>query len=241
MLQQQVNAFVQQVRGQLIVSCQALPHEPLFGAEIMARMAIAAKAGGAAGIRANSPVDITAIRAAVDLPIIGLYKVVIPGFDVYITPTVGDAQQVAAAGADLIAVDATQRPRPDFEDLAAFFAAVHAATGKPILADVSTVEEGLAAEAAGADLVSTTMSGYTPYSPQLPGPDFAIVRTLAQQLKVPLLAEGRYHTPEQVVEAFAAGATAVVVGGAITRPQEITRRFVGALTKQPAGIKGSHA
>jgi N-acylglucosamine-6-phosphate 2-epimerase len=229
MLQQQVNAFVQQIRGRLIVSCQALPHEPLFGAEIMARMAVAAQAGGAVAIRANTPVDIAAIRAAVDLPIIGLNKVDLPGFDVYITPTVGDAQQVAAAGADLIAVDATQRPRPDFADLAAFFAAVHAATGRPILADVSTVEEGLAAEAAGADLVSTTMSGYTPYSPQLPGPDLAIVRALAQQLKIPLLAEGRYHTPELALGALAAGATAVVVGSAITMPQDITRRFVRAL------------
>jgi N-acylglucosamine-6-phosphate 2-epimerase len=240
MLQQQVDAFVQRVRGRLIVSCQALPHEPLFGAEIMARMAVAAQDGGAAGIRANSPVDIAAIRASVDLPIIGLYKVIMPAYDVYITPTVGYAQAVAAAGADVIAVDATQRRRPDYADLAGFIAAVHAATGRPILADVSTIEEGLAAEAAGADLVSTTMSGYTPYSPQLPGPDVALVCALAQQLTIPLLAEGRYHTPEQVLQAFAAGATAVVVGGAITRPQEITRRFVSALENLPAGTKGSH-
>jgi len=241
MLQQQVDAFVQRVHGRLIVSCQALPDEPLFGAAIMAGMAVAAQSGGAAAIRANSPADIAAIRAAVDLPIIGLYKVVVPGYDIYITPTVSHAQEVAAAGADLIAVDATQRPRPAFTDLAGFFAAVHAATGRPILADVSTVEEGLAAAAAGADMVSTTMSGYTPYSPQLSGPDFAIVRALARQLRIPLLAEGRYHTSEQVVEALAAGATAVVVGGAITRPQEITRRFVSALERQPAGTKGGKA
>lgn len=241
MLQPQVDAFVQHVRGGLIVSCQALPHEPLFGSAIMARMAVAAQAGGATAIRANSPADIAAIRAAVELPIIGLYKVIMPGYDVYITPAVEHAQDVAAAGADVIAVDATQRPRPAFADLASFFAAVHAATGRPILADVSTVAEGLAAAAAGADLVSTTMSGYTPYSPQLPGPDLAIVRALAQQLKIPLLAEGRYHTPEQVLDAFAAGALAVVVGGAITRPQEITRRFVSALENQPTGTKGRKA
>ena len=105
----------------------------------------------------------------------------------------------------------------------------------PILADISTYEEGLAAEAAGADLVSTTMSGYTPYSPDLPGPDIDLVRRLAAVLKVPLVAEGRYHTPDQVVQALEAGATAVVVGGAITRPQEITRRFVGAIGRAAAG------
>lgn len=224
-----VESFIARVRGGLIVSCQALPHEPLHGAGIMARMALAAQEGGAVAIRANMPEDIAAIHAAVTLPIIGLYKVVLPDYDVYITPTVASAQEVAAAGADVIAADATQRPRPDFAELADFFAAVRTATGCLILADVSTAAEGLAAEAAGADLVSTTMSGYTPYSPQLSGPDLAIVRELASRLKVPLLAEGRYHTPEQVRLALEAGATAVVVGGAITRPQEITRRFVSAL------------
>ena len=224
-----VDSLIEQVRGGLIVSCQALPHEPLHGAAIMARMALAAQEGGAVAIRANTPEDIAAIRAAVALPIIGLYKVMMPGYDVYITPTLASAQAVAAAGADVIAVDATRRPRPEFAHLADFFAAVRAATGCLILADVSTTDEGLAAEAAGADLVSTTMSGYTPYSPHLPGPDLAIVRELAGRLQVPLLAEGRYHTPEQVRMALEAGAAAVVVGGAITRPQEITRRFVAAL------------
>jgi N-acylglucosamine-6-phosphate 2-epimerase len=229
MLQMQVEAFVNQVTGRLIVSCQALPHEPLFGAEIMARMALAAQQGGAAAIRANSPSDISAIRAALGLPIIGLHKVEMTGYEVYITPTLACAQEVTAAGADIIAVDATQRPRPEFDHLAEFIAAIHAETGRPVLADISTYEEGLAAEAAGADLVSTTMSGYTSYSPRLPGPDLELVARLATRLKVPLLAEGRYHTPQQVVQAFAAGATAVVVGGAITRPQEITRRFVAAI------------
>lgn len=229
MLQMQVEAFRNQVAGRLIVSCQALPHEPLFGAEVMARMALAAQQGGAAAIRANSPADIRAIRAALSLPIIGLHKVEMPGYEVYITPTLACAQEVAAAGADIIAVDATQRPHPEFDHLAEFIAAIHAATGRPVLADISTYEEGLAAEAAGADLVSTTMSGYTVYSPGLLGPDLELVARLAARLKVPLLAEGRYHTPQQVVQAFTAGATAVVVGGAITRPQEITRRFVAAI------------
>jgi N-acylglucosamine-6-phosphate 2-epimerase len=221
--------FLARVRGRLIVSCQALPHEPLFGSAIMARMALAAAQGGAAAIRANTPQDIAAIRAAVPLPIVGLFKVDVEGYDIYITPRLADAVAVAKAGADVIAIDATARPRPDYASLGGYIAAIHAATGKLVLADISTFDEGLAAAAAGADLVSTTMSGYTPYSPALAGPDLDLVAALAGALSVPLLAEGRYHTPDQVVAAFSAGATAVVVGGAITRPQEITSRFVAAV------------
>lgn len=225
----QVAAFVHQVRGGLIVSCQALPDEPLFGSAIMARMAIAARQGGGRAIRANTPVDIGAIRAAVELPIIGLYKAVLPGYEVYITPTLAHARAVAEAGAEIIAIDATARQRPEFSALSDFISAIHTHTGCLVLADISTVDEGIAAEAAGADLVSTTMSGYTDYSAHLPGPDLELVQALAPVLSVPLIAEGRYHTPEQVVQALAKGATAVVVGGAITRPQEITRRFVAAI------------
>lgn len=228
-MEQQLQQFIAQVRGRLIVSCQAQPHEPLHGAAIMARMAVAVAQGGAAAIRANTPADIAAIRAAVDLPIVGLYKVDVQGYDVYITPRLADACAVAEAGADVIAIDATARPRPEYETLADYIAAIHAATGRLVMADVATFAEGMAAEAAGADLVSTTMSGYTPDSPRLSGPDLELVRRLAGALAVPLIAEGRYHTPEQVVAALEAGATAVVVGGAITRPQEITQRFVGAL------------
>jgi N-acylglucosamine-6-phosphate 2-epimerase len=217
------------VRGRLIVSCQALPHEPLYGSAIMARMAVAAAQGGAAAIRANTPQDIAAIHAAVYLPIVGLFKVDVAGYDIYITPRLADACAVADAGASVIAIDATQRPRPEYESLAEYVAAIHAATGLPVMADISTFDEGIAAAAAGADIVSTTMSGYTPYSPVQPGPDLDLVGRLAAVLTVPLVAEGRYHAPEQVVQALTAGATAVVVGGAITRPQEITHRFVNAI------------
>jgi N-acylglucosamine-6-phosphate 2-epimerase len=222
-------AFVNQVRGGLIVSCQALPDEPLYGAENMARMALAAKLGGARAIRANTPVDIAAIRTAVELPIIGLYKDDIPGYPVYITPTLDHARQVAEAGADIIAIDATARPRPEPGSLADFIATIHDQTGCPVLADISTLAEGLAAAAAGADLISTTMSGYTAYSPQEAEPDLTLVQELAAAVEIPVLAEGRYRLPEQVHQAVAAGALAVVVGGAITRPQEITRWFVAAL------------
>jgi N-acylglucosamine-6-phosphate 2-epimerase len=218
--------FVEQVRGRLIVSCQALAHEPLHGAAIMARMALAAQEGGAAAIRANSPDDVRAICAAVDLPVIGLYKEDIAGYPVYITPTLAHARQIGQAGAGVIAIDATARPRPQPGTLAEYIAAIHDQTGCLVLADISTEEEGIAAEAAGADMVSTTMSGYTDYSPQQRDPDLALVAALAQRLTVPLLAEGRYRLPEQVVAALKMGATAAIVGGAITRPQEITRWFV---------------
>ncbi len=216
------------LRGGLIVSCQALPGEPLFGADIMARMAIAAEAGSAAGIRANSPADIQAIRAATALPLIGLSKVDVAGYDVYITPTLADAVAVSEAGADIIALDATDRPHPE-GTLASFIQRVKEATGKLVLADISTPDEALTAQDAGADLVSTTMSGYTPHSPQFSGPDLDLVRRLASLLTVPLLAEGRIATPEQARAALDAGAWAVVVGGAITRPQQITERFMKAI------------
>jgi N-acylglucosamine-6-phosphate 2-epimerase len=206
----------------LVVSCQALEDEPLYGAEIMAAMARAARMGGAAGIRANTPVDIAAIRAAVELPLIGFEQV-------YITPTLEHAAAVARAGADLIALDATARPHPHGLDAAGLIVAVRAQTGKLVLADVSTYEEGLAAYRAGAEAVSTTLSGYTPYSLQQEAPDFELVRRLSSDLPIPVIAEGRIITPEQARQALEAGAFAVVVGGAITRPQQITRRFAAAV------------
>ncbi|MEO7716613.1 MAG: N-acetylmannosamine-6-phosphate 2-epimerase [Capsulimonas sp.] len=221
-------SLAERLRSGLIVSCQALPGEALFGGEIMAKLAVAAERGGAVGIRANSPVDIAAIRAVTTLPIIGLYKVDVADYDVYITPTLRDAQAVADAGADMIALDATDRPHPE-GTTAEFIAAVRAATGLPVLADISTFDEGVAAQAAGAEFVSTTMSGYTPYSPQLEGPDLELVTRLASALDVPLFAEGRIHTPEQARAALDAGAFAVIVGGAITRPQQITERFARAV------------
>lgn len=221
--------LAERLRGGLIVSCQALPHEPLFGAEIMARLAVAAQNGGAIGIRANSPVDIAAIHAVCSLPLIGLSKVELPGSDVYITPTLADALAVAMAGADIIALDATARPRPEGGDAAGFIRRVQEATGHPVLADISTEDEALAAQEAGVEFVSTTMSGYTSYSPQQTEPDLALIRRLAPQMRVPLIAEGRIATPEQARAALDAGAWAVIVGGAITRPQQITERFARAV------------
>ncbi len=220
--------FIKQVEHQLIVSCQALPDEALFGSEIMARMAIAAAQGGACAIRANTPEDVHAIRQAVTLPIIGLYKDKQLGYDIIITPTLRHALDIAAAGADVVAVDSTSRPHPD-GDLADFYSKIHAQSNCLIMADISTLEEGLAAEAAGADMLSTTLSGYTSYSPQQDQPDLALVSGLAVRSKIPVIAEGRYHTPEQAKQAIQNGALSVVVGGAITRPRQITERYVKAI------------
>ncbi len=218
-----------ELRGKLVVSCQALPGEPMYGSEIMARMALAAQMGGAAAIRANTPEDVRAIRAAVKLPIIGLYKVVIPGFDVYITPTLTHAIKIAEAGAEIISIDATQRPHPEGVPLAEYIRRIKAETGCAILADISTIDEAVHAEESGADMVASTLSGYTPYSPQIPGPDLELVSQMAQRIKIPCLAEGRYNCPDQAAEALRLGAYAVIVGGAITRPAEITTHFVQAM------------
>jgi N-acylglucosamine-6-phosphate 2-epimerase len=219
-------------QGGLIVSCQALEDEPLHGAHMMAAMARAAVQGGAAAIRANSPADIAAIRAAVDLPIIGLYKETLPGCPVFITPTLRHAVAVAEAGADIIALDATLRPHPDGQDTPTLIHQVKAATGKPVLADVATFADGLAAWLAGADAVSTTLSGYTPDSPQQEEPDFDLLAHLAGQLPVPVIAEGRISTPDQAAHALNLGAFAVVVGSAITRPQWITRQYTRRIARR---------
>jgi N-acylglucosamine-6-phosphate 2-epimerase len=214
------------LEGGLIVSCQAEAHEPLHGAAIMAAMAVAAAEGGAVGIRANGPEDIRAIRQAVDLPIIGILKVDLAEYEVRITPRLQDARHVAQAGADIVALDATARPRPDFESLADFIQAVRGQTGCPVMADISTFDEGIMAARAGADLVGTTLSGYTPYSRQEADPDMALVERLAGELDLPVIAEGKIATPAQARHALDLGAFAVVVGAAISRPQWITRQFV---------------
>jgi len=227
-----VHPLLQRLAGGLIVSCQALPDEPLFGAEHMAAMARAASQGGAVGIRANSPLDIAAIRRVVTLPLIGLDKQQIAGYEVYITPTLKAARQVSLAGADIIALDATLRPHPEGKTAATLITEVRATLKKPVLADVDSLEAGAAAQAAGAEAVSTTLSGYTQSSPKLDGPDFGLIENLVKELTVPVIAEGRFWSRDEVKRAFDLGAFAVVVGAAITRPQLITRSFVEAIHRK---------
>lgn len=217
----------QQIKRQCIVSCQALEDEPLHGSYIMARMAIAAKEGGAAGIRANSPEDIRAIKEVCDLPLIGIYKKDDPDSWVRITPTFSDAVAVIEAGADIIGLDVTGMERPKGEHVEDIIAKIRAHYPDVfILADVSTFDEGVHAMDLDVDFVSTTLSGYTPYSRQLEGPDLKLIRDLSQLQRVPVIAEGRIWTIEDCQDSLQAGAFAVIIGTAITRPQDITKRFV---------------
>ena len=214
----------------LIVSCQAYEGDPLFGARIMAAMACAAEEGGAVGIRANSPDDIAAIRAATALPIVGLYKLYAPGSEVYITPTCESATAIARAGSDMLAIDATPRLRHDDTTLAQLIKFIHDELGKPVMADVSCVEDAMLAESLGADVISTTLAGYTQHGrPKLAGPDVDFLAEVVRRVRLPVVAEGRYHEPHQAAQAMQRGAYAVVVGSAITRPEDITRRFAAAM------------
>lgn len=214
----------------LIVSAQALEDEPLHGGDTMAKMAIAARSAGAIGIRTNGVHDIRAIKAAVELPVIGLIKRTIPGSDVFITPTAEEVAAIADAGAEIVAMDATDR-EGRLEKAAELFALAHR-RGMAVMADVSTYEEGVAAARLGADFVGTTLSGYTPYSARQEGPDLELIRRLSADLDVPLVAEGRIWTPEEAVAALDAGADYVVVGSAITRPQLIAARYVAAIRRK---------
>ncbi|GAA2164620.1 N-acetylmannosamine-6-phosphate 2-epimerase [Pedococcus bigeumensis] len=215
------------IRGGLVVSCQAYPGEPMRTPDTMSRVAQAAVRGGAVGIRAQGLDDIAAIRAAVDLPLIGLWKD--GGDDVFITPTLRHAIAVAQAGAHVVAIDGTSRPRPDGRTLAETIKAIHDDTGVLVMADCSTFDEGMAAAASGADLVGTTLAGYTAYTSKGNGPDLDLVARLAAALDVPVVAEGRIHSPTQAAAAISAGAWAVVVGTAITHPTTITDWFATAV------------
>ncbi len=214
--------------GSIVVSAQARTDNPLHGSAFMAAMARAAAEGGASAIRANGPADIAAIKVAVRLPVIGLLKRKTAGYPVEITPSLSDAQLVATAGADIVAIDATNRAR-DGQALDQLLPAVRRL--RPVLADIADLPQGLAAAALGASAVATTLSGYTAETQTTRDapPDLELVAALARTLTIPVLAEGRFWTLEQVHAAFAAGAHAVVIGTAITNPREITRRFVGSL------------
>ena len=214
-------------RGALMVSCQARADNPLHGPHFMAAMARAAEQGGAAGFRANGEEDIAAIRAASRLPIIGIVKQFDARFPVYITPSLASAKIAAAAGADMIALDATPRPR-DGEALEDLIGRIKRETGRPVMADIATLAEALDAQELGADCVATTLAGHTAGTQARAGPDLALVSALVAALRIPVVAEGRYETPDHVRAALARGAYAVVVGTAITNPREITRRFAAA-------------
>jgi len=229
-----VTDALERVRGGLVVSVQAVAGSPLAAPEHLAAIARAAELGGAVGIRTEGLAAVTAIREAVDVPVIGLVKRRVSGSEVYITPELEDGLAVAEAGGDLVAVDATERARPDGSSGAEFVAALAAELPGRIVADVDRLSAGAAAARAGAAAVATTLSGYTSATSST-APDIPLVAQLAQEVSVPVLAEGRYASPESVSEAFAAGAFAVVVGTAITDPGALTRRLAAAT---PRGADG---
>jgi glucokinase-like ROK family protein len=221
---------VERLRGGLIVSCQANAPDVLYGSQSMALMASAAEAGGAVGIRANGPADVAAIRQVVRLPIIGIYKQDLPGYGIRITPNLDAARAVVAAGADIVALDATRRgPEEGRLPATELIRQVKTTLNVPVMADISTFEEGVAAAEAGADIVASTLSGYTAYSPMQEVPDFDLVARLVQAVPVPVIAEGRIATPQDAQRMVGLGCLAVVVGSMITRPRWIVEHYVAAL------------
>lgn len=227
------NEILQRIKHKLIVSCQALDNEPLYSSFIMEKMAVAAQEGGAAGIRANSPEDIKEIKKAVQLPIIGLYKVEYDDSEVYITPTMKEVDALMEVGADIIALDATKRVRPNGQSLEEFFHQVKKKyPDQMFMADTSCYEEGVKAKELGFDIIGTTMSGYTEYTKGTVLPNYGLMQKYVETLNMPIIAEGGIWTPEQLKKALDFGVWAAVVGTAITRPREITRRFVKGMTNQ---------
>ncbi|HKX18627.1 MAG TPA: putative N-acetylmannosamine-6-phosphate 2-epimerase [bacterium] len=221
-------ALLDLLRGRLIVSCQAVAPSPLRRSDIIAALAECAVLGGAAGVRIDSPNDVAATRARVRAPIVGLFKRRADS-PIYITPRFEDAQAVARAGAEIVALQATRERALHGDPLPQLIDRIHAECRVLVMADVSTLDEGAAAEAAGADIIATTMAGYTPHSRQMPGPDLRLVEELAAHVSVPIVAEGRIQTPDDAAAARRAGAWAVVVGRAITMPDAITARFARAV------------
>ena len=220
------------IKGKVIVSCQAVPGEPLYVEEksIMYLMARAAKRAGTPMIRTSSIRDVVAIKEETGLPVIGLIKINYPGFESFITPTMKEVDELAEVGSDIIALDCTEMKRGDGKSIEEFMTEVRKKYPDQILmADISTYEEGVRAWKLGMDLVGTTMSGYTPYSVKLNGPDYELVKRLSETVDIPVIGEGRVHSPEDAVKMLEAGAFAVVVGGAITRPMEIATRFIKAV------------
>ena len=228
------NQILDQIKGGLIVSCQAEKDEPLGQPEILAAIAETAVIGGAAGIRACYPGNIVAIKKAVDVPVIGIYKKKYPDSDVFISPTREENLAVAETNPEIIALDATNRKRPDNEKLSDIVDQLRKKSSSLLMADIDTLENGIKAVKLGFDLIGTTLSGYTqatesqktPYQP-----DFQLIQDLVKTLdgKIPVIAEGRIWNPEDARKIKQMGVHSIVIGSAITRPHHITRRFVEAM------------
>lgn len=235
-----MNEIANRIKGGLIVSCQALKDEPLHGSDTMAKMALSVMHGGACGIRANTYEDIKAIKAEVDLPVIGIVKRIYDDSDVYITPTIKEVAEVIEAGAEIVALDCTNRTRPHNESLERLIENIRKQFPKMlIMADVSDYKEGIKAESLGVDFISTTLAGYTEYTANLVNmnmPDFNLIKELVNKVRIPIIAEGRINTPEQARMCLEYGAHAIVVGGAITRPRNITENFICEIEQKKTDV-----
>ena len=226
--------LLKQIAHGLIVSCQALPNEPLHSPFIMGRMALAAKIGGASGIRANTKEDIAEIQTQVDLPIIGIVKRDYEDSEIYITPTMKEIDELMEVKPEIIAMDATISTRPEGKTLDEFFHKVKKKYPEQLfMADCSTIEEALHADELGFDFIGTTMVGYTKQSEgdKIEENDFEILREIVSKVNHKVIAEGNINTPEKARRVLKLGAYSVVVGSIITRPQLITKSFVEAIEK----------
>ena len=225
------------IHGKMIISCQAIPGEPLYLEDdsVMYLMARAAKRAGTPAIRTSSIRDVVAIKKETGLPVIGLVKINYPGYDSYITPTRKEVDDLVAVGSDVVALDCTLRKRGDGTTINEFIAQIREKYPDIILmADISNYEEGINAWKCGVDIVGTTMSGYTDYTSKKDEPDYELMTRLAADIDIPVIGEGKIHYPDQAVKALQTGVWSIVVGGAITRPLEIAQRFMKAIDE---GVK----
>ena len=225
------NSPFQQLRGRIIVSCQADEGDPLDDLDTLTRIATSVLRGGAGGLRAEGVTRIAAFRSLTQLPIIGIIKAYDANGDVYITPDFCSAKAISDAGADIIALDCTERRLTAPEPWTELIPRIHLELNRPVLADIASLEDALAAERAGADAVATTLYGYTAETAGIRTPSWPLLQSLVAHLTVPVLQEGHITHPPEALHALTLGATAVVVGSAITRPESITHRFVG-VTRQ---------
>ena len=223
--------MLEKIKDELVISCQALPGEPLHSSFIMGRMALAAEEAGAKGIRAQGVEDIIEIKKVVDLPVIGIIKRDYDDSEIYITATKKEVEELLETGCEMIALDATDRPRPHGEETIDLVRLIQS-KGILTMADISTLDEAILAERMGFDCVSTTLAGYTDYSVLVDGPNYDLITDILENTEIPVIAEGKIHTPKQLRKVMDLGVYSAVVGGAITRPQEIAARFLKKMKEE---------
>lgn len=231
-----LTSVIQAIYHGLIVSCQAPVDSPLHEPVVIAAIAQAAVNQGAVGVRIDTPAHISAVRQQVKAPIVGLWKQQLPGYKVYITPQFHHAAAIAQAGADIIAIDATLRNRPGGETVASLISRIHSELGKPVMADVDTIEAAIAAADAGADLVATTLYGYTAQTNHLSPPGFELLTQLVEQLDIPAICEGGISSPQMARQALDLGAYAVVVGTAITGIDHQVKAYQQAMSDEVSSV-----